>query len=209
MLEDKQLFENFTPAAIRAIASALQSAKNWGHEKAGAEHFLIGISAHKCLAQELLAQNGFDLKSLEKRLLTFDGKRPLSNKVDIPFDASAKDALESAQNTRSELGQEKMNTGHLLLGIISDPRSKASQILSIDAGNSQRWRTAIEASIAIAIQLPEFEIVPEQKVTREEQLAKIIEWARTIPNWKEELKLVMQAAGVNPPEVEEGLSMKK
>lgn len=203
------MFENFTPAAIRAIADALHSAKILGRKEAGAEHLLFGLSAHECLAQSLLAQEGINAESLEKQLIMMDGKLPPSTKVDIPFDISAKNVLERAQDVRKDSGHDQLNSGHLLLGIVSDSQSKASQILTLLGGSNQLLSTSIPIAIANAVQSKDFETVPEQKVSREDQLAKFVEWATTTPNWKTELKLAMEAAGVSIAEVEQGLHRKR
>jgi ATP-dependent Clp protease ATP-binding subunit ClpC len=99
------------------------------HPYIGSEHILIGLLLEDSgIAAAALRQAGVEVENVRKEV----DINPTTNQIAvgaIPFTANAKEALEASVLVASNLRHNYIGTEHLLLGIIANTESTASQIL--------------------------------------------------------------------------------
>ena len=89
------------------------------------------------MAREVIAR---EMQTQIARLPRYDAKvRGL-----LPYTSAAKRALEGAMDEASELGDDYVDTGHLLLGILRDSESAAAKILAVHDVTRERVRKELE-----------------------------------------------------------------
>jgi len=114
------------------------------HPYIGTEHILVGLLLEDSgIAAAVLRQAGVSLEEVRKEISIIPTTNQLAVGA-IPFTSNAKEALEASVLVATNLRHNYIGTEHLLLGIISNLESSASQILEkLDISIS-----AIEASTA-------------------------------------------------------------
>jgi ATP-dependent Clp protease ATP-binding subunit ClpC len=125
------MFERYTEKARRAIFFARYEASELGSEAIEAEHILLGVLREdKVLAQTLFADGTSDINTIRDKIAT----RPVAGKkvpasVDMPLSATSKRVLARAADESEKLAQRHIATEHLLLGLIREKGSLASELL--------------------------------------------------------------------------------
>lgn len=125
------MFNKFTERARNVMQLARQESLDFKHDCIGTEHILIGlIQEDSGLAAAVLRQLGITADAIRSKI---ENMSAISEKAivagKIPFTPMTKKALESAVIKASDLGHNYIGTEHLLLGIIEDEATVASQIL--------------------------------------------------------------------------------
>ena len=132
-----------TQALQDVIADAKMHAEQRGHDYLGPAHILLAMitSTRAPSAQHILTQLGADLPAIEatiEQLLqpaappwgttrSRSGVRP--HKTELPYTSRAAAALQHAIALATDHGAPAMGTGHMLLGLLHDPRSPAAVAL--------------------------------------------------------------------------------
>ncbi len=127
------VFERFTVAARQVIVGAQGAARELEHDYIGTEHILLGLVWDPAqLPAQLLAPLGVDRASVRAKVLehTGQGKHPTSGQ--IPFTPRAKKTLELALRETLRLGHSDIDSGHLLLGLLSEREGLGARILLVD-----------------------------------------------------------------------------
>jgi Clp amino terminal domain, pathogenicity island component len=124
------MFERYSEKARRVIFYARYEASNYGSRYIETEHLLLGLLREAPpLAKWFPGQADVEPEirsEIEKR--TTRGER-LSTSVEIPLSAECKKVLNLAGETAERLGHLRVETEHMLIGILRVESSMAAQIL--------------------------------------------------------------------------------
>jgi ATP-dependent Clp protease ATP-binding subunit ClpA len=110
--------EQFTGAARQAVVAAQEHARALGHAAVDAEHVLIGVAA----TSRVLEAVGADLAAITgavERALPMREEEPPER---LPLTPAAKRVLDRALRHHERLGHPAITTGHLLLGLLEEPK---------------------------------------------------------------------------------------
>jgi hypothetical protein len=163
------MFEKFSDRARRVVVLAQDEARGLQHNFIGTEHLLLGLieEGHGTAAKVLGAapippqrRSGPGITGPAVRDLVVEiigrGAHPTSGTV--PFTPRAKSTLEHAYAEARDLGDDLLDTEHLLLGLLRDGEGVAAQVLTklgADLDEVRRkmyaWRghkTRIESTVA-------------------------------------------------------------
>jgi hypothetical protein len=124
------MFERFTDKARRVVVLAQEEARRLGHGHIGTEHILLGLLREDDgLAGRALDALGVGLEPARDRLEAEAGRGP-GQSGHIPFTPEAKRTLELSLREALQLGQNYIDTEHILLGLVRDPASLGARILA-------------------------------------------------------------------------------
>ena len=123
------MFERFTPPAREVVRVAQEEARLMHHGHVGTEHMLVGLARGEEDAAVLLHRVGLtgDRARAEVVQLVGMGDQPATG--ELPFTPAAKDALAQALGEAMRLGQEHVDSAHLLLAILRQPDAAARRML--------------------------------------------------------------------------------
>jgi hypothetical protein len=124
------MFERFTDKARRVVVLAQEESRRLGHSHIGTEHILLGLLREEDgLAARALDSLGLGLEPARDRLEAEAGRGP-GQSGHIPFTPEAKRTLELSLREALQLGQNYIDTEHILLGLIRDAASPGARILA-------------------------------------------------------------------------------
>jgi ATP-dependent Clp protease ATP-binding subunit ClpC len=125
------MYKNITESARKVMEQANQEAQRLGHEYIGTEHVLLGlIKVEDGIAVEILKGFGLDAGELEQQIAKIVPS-PSTGTVSqqLPQTPRTKKIIDNAIEEARALGQDYVGTEHLLLGLLRDEESAASQVL--------------------------------------------------------------------------------
>jgi len=110
------MFERYTEKARRSIFFARYEASTFGSPEIGTEHLLLGLLRED---RALLGAN-LPVEPIRKWIVDHVGARgdTIPTSVDLPLNEECKRALMLGAEEATNLGHERIGTGHLLLGIV-------------------------------------------------------------------------------------------
>jgi len=118
--------ENFTSDAIKVIRLGLDAIRQLNYDFYGTEGILLGFLAEDTgVSTKVLKAAGADFETVRNLIVKLLGKRipgeiPLPEQ--IPFAPRVKMVIELAREEANKSGKERMNSGHLLLGILEEAK---------------------------------------------------------------------------------------
>ena len=126
------MFERFTDRARKTMALANQEALRFNHESIGTEHMLLGlVKEGSGVGANVLKNLGIDLRKVrveaEKLLKPGVESRSFAR---LPQTSRAKKAVEAAIQESRNLNHRYIGTEHILLGLLNDQDSLATQVLT-------------------------------------------------------------------------------
>jgi ATP-dependent Clp protease ATP-binding subunit ClpC len=124
-MSNHEIFDKFSPNARKILISAQKIAQSMG-TALGSEHILLALAiTPKTLAQSVLREQmvGMDQIRLIVSLHHF------TTEPTPGMTTEAKDALKVAAQIAAEYGHDKIDTEHLLLGIISEEKFHANEVV--------------------------------------------------------------------------------
>ncbi len=129
--------ENYTIEAIQVIRCGLDAVRKLNYDFFGTEGMLLGLLAENTsIASQILIAAGATFAAVQERIVQLLGKRTLgeiSLPENIPFVPRAKRVVELAREQSQRFGQTRIDSTHLLLGILREAEESgggvASQIL--------------------------------------------------------------------------------
>jgi len=124
------MFERYTEKARRVIFFARYEASQYGSPYIESEHLLLGLLREdKALANRFLRSHG-SLESIRKQI---EGRTTIrervSTSVELPFSQEVKQILLHAQEHAERMAHKHIGTEHLLLGLLTEEKCFASEIL--------------------------------------------------------------------------------
>jgi ATP-dependent Clp protease ATP-binding subunit ClpC len=127
-----KLMKYFTNAARRVLKLAQQEAKRMHHAQIGTEHLLLGLLHEETgTASQVLRQLGLqsgDVEHWVKRLSSM-GQRASMLKQDLDLTPRTQRVLELAKEEAQHRGAPRIDTHHILLGLVREGDSTAIEIL--------------------------------------------------------------------------------
>ena len=124
------MFERFNDQSRRAVVLAREEARRFDHTYIGTEHLLLGLLHEgKGSAARALASLDVTLDAARRELEAISGRGSRQPAGQIPFTPRAKKSLELSLRECLQLGSDYIGTGHLLLGLIGEGESVATQVL--------------------------------------------------------------------------------
>ena len=128
---DLETAGNFTPRAQQALANARREADRLNHNFVSAEHLLLGLlKLGSGVVVNVLLQHGVSLESARQKVEELAGKGS-EPKVEgnIPYTPQLKKALAASAREAKALNHTYVGTEHLLLGLLQDEESLATQAI--------------------------------------------------------------------------------
>lgn len=125
------MFEKFTDRARKIMQLANQEAQRFNHEYIDTEHILLGlVKEGSGVGSVALKEAGIDLRKvrLEVEKLVQSGPRMITQGK-LPQTPQAKRVIEFAMEEARGLRHDYVGTEHILLGLLRQPRSVATQVL--------------------------------------------------------------------------------
>ncbi|RJR13781.1 ATP-dependent Clp protease ATP-binding subunit [Candidatus Parcubacteria bacterium] len=124
------MFDRFVVAARKVMKLAREESFRCKHPYIGTEHILVGLLLEDAgIAAAVLRQIGLQADVIRKEIKIEPATAHIAVGA-IPFTTNAKEALETSVVAASNLRHNYIGTEHLLLGIIANSDSTASQILN-------------------------------------------------------------------------------
>ncbi|MEH2070171.1 MAG: ATP-dependent Clp protease ATP-binding subunit [Nostoc sp.] len=124
------MFEHFTSEAIRVIMLAQEEARRLGHNFVGTEQILLGLMGEGTgVAAKVLAELGVTLKDARREVEKIIGRGSGFVPPEIPFTPKVKSLFEQSFKEAHSLGQNYINTEHLLLGLTEAGEGVAAKVL--------------------------------------------------------------------------------
>lgn len=118
--------ENFTSDALQVINLGLNAVRELNYDFYGTEGMLLGFLAEdNGVVTTVLKAAGVDFKTVRNLIVKLLGKRTLGElnfPEKIPFAPRMKRVFELARESATKSGQQRINSGHLLLGILEEAK---------------------------------------------------------------------------------------
>jgi len=129
-------FDRFTDRALKVMALARKNAQSFDHDFIGTEHILLALVGEEGgVALEVLDNLGLAIgairSEIEKNLRTRPPSPVAAGK--IPFTPRANKVLELAREEAEGLRHDRIDTEHLLLGLVRENDGVAARVL-LDLG---------------------------------------------------------------------------
>ena len=131
------MFDRFTDGARKVVTLAQEEASRFNHDHIDPAHLLVGLlREERGVAAQALAASGLTLEAVRERLGVILGysEEDTDNK---PFTLRSKKILDLALGATRRLGDERVDTEHLLLALASEPEGAAAKVLA-DLGVAQQ-----------------------------------------------------------------------
>ncbi|NER90276.1 ATP-dependent Clp protease ATP-binding subunit [Moorena sp. SIO3A2] len=143
------MFEHFTDKAIKSIMLAQEETRRLGHSLVGTEQLLLGLIAQRtAVAARVLRDFGVTLEDARYSVENTVGRGSRMVSSELPFTPKAKEVFQQSFQEAKQLGHNYIDTEHLLLAIIQDRNSVASQVLVNLGVDLTELRTHVNSSIA-------------------------------------------------------------
>ena len=137
------MFERFTDKARRVVVLAQEEARRLGHTSIGTEHILLGLLREDDgSAAQALDSLGVGLEAAWDRVEADAGRGP-GQSGHIPFTPEAKRTLELSLREALQLGENYIDTEHILLGLVRDPSSPGARTLAELGGTPEAVRQRV------------------------------------------------------------------
>ena len=124
------MFERFTDQSRQAVILAQEEARRLNHNYIGTEHLLAGLRREeRGAAARALESAGVTMDAVRGQIETIVGQGTQPPSGHIPFTPRAKKCLELSLRQALKLNHRHIDTGHLLLALISKDDCVAVQVL--------------------------------------------------------------------------------
>jgi ATP-dependent Clp protease ATP-binding subunit ClpC len=138
------MFERFTDRARRVVVLAQEEARVLNHHYVGTEHILLGlIHEGDGVAAKALESLGISLETVRQQVEEIIGRGEQPPTGHIPFTPRAKKVLELSLREALQLGHNYIGTEHILLGMISEGKGVAAQVLVRLGADQDRVRQEV------------------------------------------------------------------
>jgi hypothetical protein len=132
-LEDNQaanMFERFTERARQVVVLAQEEARTLKHNYIGTEHILLGLlREEEGLAARVLESLDITVERVRAQVVRIVGTGEEVTSGQIPFTPRAKKVLELALREAHRLGDNYIDTEHILLSLVRENEGVAARIL--------------------------------------------------------------------------------
>ena len=138
------MFERFTEQARQVVVLAQEEARLMRHGHIGTEHLLVALArVDDDVATPLLAGHGLSGEKARAEVVAIEGVGNAEPGGQLPFTPAAHDALEATLRESLELGHDRVEPAHLLLGVLRQRDGVARRVLSGAGANPPEARAEI------------------------------------------------------------------
>jgi ATP-dependent Clp protease ATP-binding subunit ClpC len=125
------MFERFSAAARRVVATAYEEARTLNHDEVGPEHILIGlIHEREGVAAKVLDSLGISQGAMRRQVQGIAASEHEAQSGRVGFGPRSQKVFEGSLHAAQQLGQYQIGTPHLLLGIIRSGDGAGAQALT-------------------------------------------------------------------------------
>ncbi len=123
-------WERFSEQALKALLKAKDWAVNLNAQQISPEHLLLGlIEDRETMAARLLEESGVDLEQLREQLSSQPARATGARTEQPPMSPSLQRVLRRAESEAQLMGDEHVDTAHLLLSLLRERTAKATKLL--------------------------------------------------------------------------------
>jgi ATP-dependent Clp protease ATP-binding subunit ClpC len=143
------MFERFTDQARQVVVLAQEEARLMRHGHIGTEHLLVGLArVGDDVATPMLADHGLTPEKTRAEVVAIIGVGNAEPGGQLPFTPAAHDALEATLRESLELGHDRVEPAHLLLGVLRQRDSVARRVLAAAGAHPTESREDVERRLA-------------------------------------------------------------
>ena len=143
------MFERFTEHARQVVVLAQEEARLMRHGHIGTEHLLVALArVDDDVATPMLAAHGLTGEKTRAEVVAIVGVGNVEPGGQLPFTPAAHDALEATLRESLELGHERVEPAHLLLGVLRQRDGVARRVLAAAGAHPTESRTDVERRLA-------------------------------------------------------------
>jgi hypothetical protein len=140
----RTMFERFTDRGRRVIVLAQREASRLNHNYIGTEHILLGLLREgEGVAAKALESLGISLDAVRQQVEEIIGRGQEALSGHIPFTPRAKQVLELSLRESLQLGNNHIDTEHILLALIREGGGVAAQVLVLLDADPNRVRQQV------------------------------------------------------------------
>jgi ATP-dependent Clp protease ATP-binding subunit ClpC len=124
-------FEKFSEPARKVLSLAKEEAQRFHHNSIGTEHLLLGmVREGEGIAAKVLASSGFELTRMRSAVEAIRGQGDRLVTGEMSLSPRLKKVLELAVEEARQLKNDRIDTEHLLLGLIREGEGIAAGIIT-------------------------------------------------------------------------------
>jgi ATP-dependent Clp protease ATP-binding subunit ClpA len=139
------MFERFTDHARQVVVLAQEEARLMRHGHIGTEHLLVALArVGDEVASPMLHAHGLTGEKARAEVVAIVGIGNAEAGGQIPFTPAAHDALEATTRESLELGHDRIEPAHLLLGVLRQRDGVARRVLAAAGANPPEARAEVE-----------------------------------------------------------------
>src|SRR4051794_8012584 len=143
------MFERYTEQARQVVVLAQEEARLMRHGHIGTEHLLVALArVGDGVATPMLADHGLTAEKARAEVVAIIGVGGAEGGGAIPFTPAAKDALEATLRESLELGHDRVEPAHLLLGVLRQRDGVARRVLAAAGAHPTESRAEVERRLA-------------------------------------------------------------
>ena len=143
------MFERFTDQARQVVVLAQEEARLMRHGHIGTEHLLVGLArVGDDVATPMLAGHGLTPEKTRAEVVAIIGVGNVEPGGQLPFTPAAHDALGATLRESLELGHDRVEPAHLLLGVLRQRDSVARRVLAGAGAHPTESREEVERRLA-------------------------------------------------------------
>jgi len=138
-------FERFNEEAKRSLTLAQEEAERSHHSYIGTEHLLLGLlRVEKGTAHRVLTELGVDIHTVREVIKGVIGRNERILVQSIIPTSRVKKVIELSFEEARRMGDNEVDTGHMLLGLIVEGEGIAAHVLTDLGATLEKVRPAIE-----------------------------------------------------------------
>jgi ATP-dependent Clp protease ATP-binding subunit ClpA len=143
------MFERFTEQARQVVVLAQEEARLMRHGHIGTEHLLVALARlGDDVASPMLGGHGLTGEKARAEVVAIVGVGNAEPGGQIPFTPAAHDALDATLRESLELGHDRVEPAHLLLGVLRQRDGVARRVLSAAGANPPEARAEVIERLA-------------------------------------------------------------
>ncbi|HEX9067552.1 MAG TPA: Clp protease N-terminal domain-containing protein, partial [Ktedonobacterales bacterium] len=141
-------FDRFTEQARRALSLAQEEALRFNHNYIGTEHLLLGLIRVDGVSARVLSRLGLDSDRVRNAVEFIIGRGDRTVLGEIGLTPRSRRVIELSMEAARQYGQDVVDTGHLLLGLLREGESIAAGVLASLGVTLNRATEATLATLA-------------------------------------------------------------
>jgi len=143
------MFERFTDQARQVVVLAQEEARLMRHGHIGTEHLLVALArVDDEVASPMLADHGLTAEKARAEVVAIIGVGNAEPGGQLPFTPAAHDAIEATLRESLELGHDRVEPAHLLLGVLRQRDGVARRVLAGAGAHPTESREEVERRLA-------------------------------------------------------------